>query len=106
MDVARLNFSHGNLELHAENAQRVRTAATKVGRPVAILQDLPGPKLRIGALHLTEELENARQAIGMDLHDQTLADLFSRRLPGPLADELQRVVGELSRLEAEYRIAW
>jgi (p)ppGpp synthase/HD superfamily hydrolase len=37
---------------------------------------------------------------------QTLADLFSRRLPGPLADELQRVVGELSRLEAEYRIAW
>ena len=51
MDVARLNFSHGNLELHVENAQRVRTAATKVGRPVAILQDLPGPKLRIGALH-------------------------------------------------------
>jgi len=31
--------------------------------------------LRIGALHLTEELENARQAVGMDLHDQTLADL-------------------------------
>lgn len=31
--------------------------------------------LRIGALHLTDELENARQAIGMDLHDQTLADL-------------------------------
>lgn len=36
----------------------------------------------------------------------TLADLYSRRMPGPLADELQRVVGELSRLEAEYRIAW
>ena len=32
-------------------------------------------QLRIGALHLTEELENTRQAIGMDLHDQTLADL-------------------------------
>jgi pyruvate kinase len=50
MDVARLNFSHGNLELHEENAQRVRAAASKVGRQVAILQDLPGPKLRIGAL--------------------------------------------------------
>lgn len=37
--------------------------------------------LRVGALHLTEELENARQAIGMDLHDQTLADL-SRILRG------------------------
>jgi pyruvate kinase len=50
MDVARLNFSHGTLEMHEENAQRVRAAAAQVGRQVAILQDLPGPKLRIGAL--------------------------------------------------------
>src|SRR3954454_1417657 len=50
MDVARLNFSHGTAENHAEMAQRVRTAAGSAGRPVAILQDLPGPKLRIGAL--------------------------------------------------------
>ena len=50
LDVARLNFSHGNLELHAENAERVRAAASAAGRQVAILQDLPGPKLRIGAL--------------------------------------------------------
>jgi pyruvate kinase len=50
LDVARLNFSHGNRELHAENAARVRAASAAVGRPVAILQDLPGPKLRIGAL--------------------------------------------------------
>src|SRR5437764_15034336 len=50
MDVARLNFSPGDRDLHAENASRVRAAAAKVGRQVAILQDLPGPKLRIGAL--------------------------------------------------------
>ena len=50
LDVARFNFSHGTRELHAENAQRVRAAAEAVGRSVAILQDLPGPKLRIGAL--------------------------------------------------------
>src|SRR5579875_2269000 len=50
MDVARLNFSHGDRELHAENARRVRAAAAAVGRQVAILQDLPGPKLRIGSL--------------------------------------------------------
>jgi pyruvate kinase len=50
MDVARLNFSHGTAEMHAETAQRVRDAAGRAGRPVAILQDLPGPKLRIGAL--------------------------------------------------------
>jgi pyruvate kinase len=50
LDLARLNFSHGNREIHAENAERVRAAADQVGRQVAILQDLPGPKLRIGAL--------------------------------------------------------
>ncbi len=50
VDVFRLNFSHGNLEIHAENVERIRTAASQVGRPVAILQDLPGPKIRIGAI--------------------------------------------------------
>ena len=50
MDVARLNFSHGTREEHAETVQRVRDAANRAGRPVAILQDLPGPKLRIGEL--------------------------------------------------------
>jgi pyruvate kinase len=50
MDVARLNYSHGTLDEHAETATRVREAAGRAGRPVAILQDLPGPKLRIGPL--------------------------------------------------------
>src|SRR5215210_5967616 len=50
MDVARLNFSHGSAEEHAETADRVRAAAGRAGRSVAILQDLPGPKLRIGRL--------------------------------------------------------
>ena len=50
MDVARLNFSHGTADEHAETAQRVRDAAGRAGRQVAVLQDLPGPKLRIGPL--------------------------------------------------------
>jgi pyruvate kinase len=50
LDVARLNFSHGNRDLHAENAELVRRAAAAAGRQVAILQDLPGPKIRIGRL--------------------------------------------------------
>src|SRR4051812_45195736 len=50
MDVARLNFSHANHEVHAETIDLVRDAAGRAGRPVAILQDLPGPKLRIGEL--------------------------------------------------------
>ncbi len=50
MDVARLNFAHGTREGHAETADRVRRAAGQAGRQVALLQDLPGPKLRIGPL--------------------------------------------------------
>jgi pyruvate kinase len=50
MDVARLNYSHGTVDEHAETVRRVRDAAGRAGRPVAILQDLPGPKLRIGPL--------------------------------------------------------
>ena len=50
MDVARLNYSHGTLDEHAETIRRVRDAAGRAGRPVAVLQDLPGPKMRIGPL--------------------------------------------------------
>jgi pyruvate kinase len=50
MDVARLNYSHGTRQEHEETVRRVRDAAGRAGRPVAILQDLPGPKLRIGPL--------------------------------------------------------
>jgi pyruvate kinase len=50
MDVARLNFAHGTPELHAETAADIRAASERVGREVAILGDLPGPKLRIGPI--------------------------------------------------------
>jgi len=49
MNVARLNFSYGTLEEHEAWIRRVREVATALGRPVAILQDLAGPKLRVGA---------------------------------------------------------
>src|SRR4051812_49513669 len=48
MDVARLNFAHGEPAEHAETVERIRAAGERVGRDVAILQDVPGPKLRIG----------------------------------------------------------
>lgn len=48
MDVARLNFSHGSHDDHRQVYARVREAADTVGRPVAILQDLQGPKIRVG----------------------------------------------------------
>jgi pyruvate kinase len=48
VDVVRLNFAHGTPDEHAETAGRVREAAEIVGREIAILGDVPGPKLRIG----------------------------------------------------------
>jgi len=49
-NVFRLNFSHGTYEEHAEQIARVRAVAEELGCPVAILQDLQGPKIRTGAL--------------------------------------------------------
>jgi pyruvate kinase len=48
MDVARLNFSHGTHEDHRETYEIVREVSEEVGRAVAILQDLQGPKIRVG----------------------------------------------------------
>jgi pyruvate kinase len=50
MNVARLNLSHGTFDEHRENIRNIRTAADDVGRPITILLDLPGPKIRVGAL--------------------------------------------------------
>jgi len=50
MDVARLNFSHGSQSYHGENIDRIRAVAAEVGRPIAILTDLQGPKPRVGKM--------------------------------------------------------
>jgi pyruvate kinase len=50
LNVARLNFSHGDLSGHAQRIKRIRSAAEAVGRRVAVMADLPGPKMRIGKI--------------------------------------------------------
>src|SRR4029434_1870281 len=50
LNVARLNFSHGNPAKHAEVIRRIRDAARETDRRVAIMADLPGPKLRLGKI--------------------------------------------------------
>ncbi|MCX5797113.1 MAG: pyruvate kinase [Elusimicrobia bacterium] len=50
MDIARLNFSHGDLEQHRGFIKLVRDCSQRAGRAIGILQDLPGPKLRAGKL--------------------------------------------------------
>jgi pyruvate kinase len=57
MDVARVNLSHGDRDGHARVIRAVKEAAARAARPVAILADLQGPKIRIGRLDLPVELE-------------------------------------------------
>jgi pyruvate kinase len=83
LDVARLNFSHGDLADHAERIRRIRSAAEIAGRRVAIMADLPGPKMRIGKIepgpiHLrpgenfvltTEEVAGTLQQVSVSFKD-------------------------------------
>jgi pyruvate kinase len=50
LNVARLNFSHGDFSHHGELVRRIRAAAQATGRRVAIMADLPGPKMRLGKI--------------------------------------------------------
>jgi pyruvate kinase len=53
VDVVRLNLSHGSVEEHLHRLQLVRHTSARLGRVVAVLADLPGPKVRAGAFHDT-----------------------------------------------------
>jgi len=75
VDAVRVNFSHGNPDDHAKRVQRVRDAASAVGKWVGVLGDLQGPKIRIerfaeGKVNLTEGDEFTLD-VSLDAHDGT-----------------------------------
>lgn len=80
MDVARLNFSHGTHDQHADMIKLVRAAAERAGRGVAILQDLSGPKIRIGEVVSTDGTEGRDLAAGesIDLVSEERANGMDR----------------------------
>jgi pyruvate kinase len=65
-DVFRLNFSHGTPEDHLARAGRVREAAARVGREVAIMGDLQGPKIRVGKFENGKAMLEAGQPFLLD----------------------------------------
>jgi len=76
VNVARLNFSHGTHEEHAAVISRVRAISKRLGTPVAILQDLQGPKIRVGALAKPMPLQSGEEVL-----------LYPEEAPRPLAGE-------------------
>ena len=73
MNVARLNFSHGDFASHGETIKKLREASEKTGKRLAIMADLPGPKMRIGELKEEPiELQNGAQFILTT--EQTIGD--------------------------------
>jgi pyruvate kinase len=69
MNVARINFSHGDFESHAEVIRRVRKIADELGRTVAILADLPGPKIRVGKLEKEPVMLHKGNLITLTVND-------------------------------------
>ena len=87
VNVVRLNFSHGDAEDHRIRAERIRTIATRLGRSVAILGDLQGPKIRIGRfqngkINLPDGSEFILDAeLPIDAGDETQVGLAYKNLP-------------------------
>ncbi len=66
LDVVRLNFSHGTADDHRQRAEMVREAARKVGREIAIMADLQGPKIRVGKFENGKTTLNPGQPFILD----------------------------------------
>jgi pyruvate kinase len=81
-DVFRVNFSHGTHADHAASIEAVRQAEAALDRPLAVLADLQGPKLRLGEFKDGRVELRAGQAFRLDLHD-ALGDATRVRAPHP-----------------------
>lgn len=81
-DVFRLNFSHGTHEDHKERYDAIRDVEKETGRPIGIMLDLQGPKLRLGTFRDGSALLGAGRPFRLDL-DKTPGDVTRAPLPHP-----------------------
>ena len=70
VDAFRMNMSHGEHKAHAENVKSIRALEKKVGRPITILADLQGPKLRIGTFAKAPVTLKTGAAFTLDLNKE------------------------------------
>ncbi|KVE23668.1 pyruvate kinase [Burkholderia singularis] len=111
LDVVRLNFSHGSADDHRARAEMVRDAARKVGREIAIMADLQGPKIRVGKFEAGKTMLTPGQPFildaGCELGNDERVGLDYKELPrdlkpgdvlllndGLIVLKVERVVGD------------
>lgn len=82
VDMFRLNFSHGDHKDHAERVQFIRNVEKETGRPIAIMADMQGPKLRVGRFQDGKIDLTIGQKIRLDLNPE-LGDATRVNLPHP-----------------------
>jgi pyruvate kinase len=88
MDVVRLNFSHGSHETHLNYIHTIRQVSAELNRPIAILQDLQGPKIRVGEMQDGVFLQEGEKTIISMEDDIGTAERFSSTYKG-LARDVQ-----------------
>ncbi len=108
MDVARLNFSHGDHDSHGRLIRKIRRASSKLNRPVAILQDLQGIKIRVGRLEngkvSLKKGNTVKVAVGGDTgNGETLYVAYPWLVDDAKKDDIILVDDGLIKLKVESR---
>ena len=110
VDVFRLNFSHGDHETHRKNIQKIREVSEEVGKPVAILQDLSGPKIRLGIVeepiyvHYGDKITLIKDEIIGNKKDKVLSLNYPEVLEQLKVGDLIYIADGLIRLEVVEKI--
>jgi len=102
-DVFRLNFSHGSHEEHAQQLQHVRAAEHRIGRPLGVLVDLQGPKLRVGSFEKGRVGLTRGERFRLDL-DPATGDQQRVHLPHPEIFEALQPGAELLLDDGKIRL--
>jgi pyruvate kinase len=100
-DVFRLNFSHGSQADHRARVEAIRALEPVLGRPIGILQDLQGPKIRVGRIAGGAMTLVAGEAVRFDLSDEPGAD---GRVPLPHPEVIEALVKDADMLLDDGRL--
>jgi len=117
MNIARLNFSHGNFEYHGKVIKSIRAVSKRIGKRIAIMADLPGPKMRVGKFSDDSVTLKKDAKITLSVEDiignEDRVSISMKQLPGALHKDnilflndglIQLVVERIQGTEIQCRV--